>query len=307
MVVRLGDGKGGQFGNSSMRFASAARRTGSSLVNSRSHVAFLLLLPRLAACGIPQGPPDGQPGADLAIALTPYFRDLRTVTATLGGDPLTLLFDTGGGATLITPALARRLGCLPSGRDVGFRMDGERVAFQRCDSLTLSVSGWPRRFRPIAVFDVNALLPAELPRLDGVLALDAFRGQVLTLDWPGQRLVVHSAGTSESALRGAGVPVRVATGESGRFFSVFAPVAGRLGLLWFLIDSGNIRGTLVDREVQRDSLLFTGSDSTVALQVGPRAAVPTAVQYATLILDGVLGTAFLQRGPLTIDLRRFQP
>jgi len=31
------------------------------------------------------------------------------------------------------------------------------------------------------------------------------------------------------------------------------------------------------------------------------------VQYATLILDGVLGTAFLQRGPLTIDLRRFQP
>lgn len=88
----------------------------------------------------------------------------------LGGDTLTLLFDSGGGATLITPSLALRLGCHAYGRDVGHRMTGESVEFQQCDSLTLTFSGWQRRFTPVAVFDVNALLPAELPRLDGVLA-----------------------------------------------------------------------------------------------------------------------------------------
>ena len=263
----------------------------------------LLVLLLLACCSGRGAGPQAQPGADVTIQLDPYFRDLRVVRATLDRDTLTLLVDTGGGATLLTPAAARRIGCRPYGRDVGYRMTGESVEFQRCDSVLLGLSGWSRPLVPVAVFDVNRLLPRELPRVDGVLALDAFRGQVLTVDWPARRLTVHAPSTSDRALDADGVPFRMATGESGRMLTLFASVAGTRGALWFLLDSGNLRGTLVDAHLQRDSLLLPGPDSLVELRIGGRAPIRVPVQVGTFIMDGVLGTDYLQRGPVALDLR----
>ena len=186
-------------------------------------------------------------------------------------------------------------------------MTGEPVEFQRCDSASLVLSGWTRRVAPVAVFDVNRLLPPELPRVDGVLALDGFRGQVVTFDWPARRLVVHARHTSAAALEADGVPVRAATGESGRMLTAFVAVAARRGTLWFLLDSGNLRGTLVDAHLRRDSLLLPGSDSLVELRVGSRAAIRVPVQAGSFNLDGVFGTDYLQRGPVALDLRGIRP
>jgi hypothetical protein len=246
-------------------------------------------------------------GEEVSIPLISYFRELRTVRASLGSDTVTLLFDTGGDATLITPALAHRIGCRPYGRDVGYRMTGEPVEFQRCDSLTIGLSGWSRRLAPVAVFDVNALLPTELPRVDGVLALDTFREQVLTVDWPGGRVLIHAPGANPAALGAGALSTRTATGESGRMLTVFASVAGQRGLLWFLIDSGNLRGTLIDSQVQQDSLLVPGPDSLVELRVGSRAPFRVAPSPGRFIHDGVLGTDFLQRGAIVLDLRGNPP
>jgi hypothetical protein len=264
----------------------------------------LLVFPiLLAGCGARSAQPTAQPDRDVTIALNPYLRELRTVRATVNRDTLVLLFDTGGGATLITPAVAGRIGCRPYGRDAGYRMTGEPVEFQRCDSLALGFAGWSRRLAPIAVFDVNALLPAELPRVDGVLALDAFRGQVLTIDWPGQRLIVHTAQSSARALDAAGLPIRLATGETGRMLTAFVQVGGRRGDLWFLLDSGDLQGTLLDSHLQRDSLLVIRSDSLPELRVGMRAAIQVPVQLGRFIVDGVLGTDYLRLGPVALDLR----
>jgi hypothetical protein len=267
-------------------------------------LVFLLL----AGCGGREPVQAAQPAADIAIPLEPYFRDLRTVRATLDRDTVTLLLDTGGGATLLTPEVARRIGCRPYGRDVGHRrMSGEPVEFQRCDSVSLGFSGWFRRFAPVAVFDVNRLLPPELPRVDGVLALDGFRGQVVTIDWPARRVIVHAERSSAAALEADGVPVRVATGESGRTLTAFVEVAARRGTLWFLLDSGNLRGTLVDPHLGRDSLLLPGPDSLVELRIGGRAPIRVPVQAGSFILDGVLGTDYLLRGPVALDLRGILP
>jgi hypothetical protein len=270
----------------------------------KAQAAARLLALLLVTSGCRDATPSDQPGADLSIPLTPYFRELRTVRAQLGDDTLTLLLDTGGGATLLTPAVAKRIGCRPNGRDVGQRMTGELVEFQRCDSATLHLSGWSRRFAPVAVFDVNALLPPELPRVDGVLALDAFRGQVVTVDWPGARLIVHGSATSSAAIQAAGLPIRAATGESGRMLTVLARIEGRRGPLWFLIDSGNLRGTLIDASVQGDSLLVAGADSLVELRVGARAPIRVRPHFGRFIMDGVLGTDYLMRGPVVLDLKR---
>lgn len=220
-----------------------------------------------------------------------------------GTESLTFLLDTGGGASFITPQVAARIGCRPFGRDAGHRMTGEQVEFERCEALDITVGNWRRRLEPVAVFDVNALLPAELPRLDGVLALDAFERQVITINWPVGVLTVHGASENDHASPKHPVPVRIATGDTGRFYSAFVPVAASRGRLWFLLDSGNIRGTLVAQHVVRQGLLDVGPDGDVMLKIGDLPAISIRADTADLLIDGTVGTAWLMRGPVTLDLR----
>lgn len=247
--------------------------------------------------------PDRRPANAVAIPLRPYFRGLRTVQVGSGPDTLELLFDTGGGHTLITPEVATRLGCRPFGRQIGHRMDGEPVEFQACDSASFMIGAWEVHHAPIAVFDVNALLPPPLPRLDGVLSLDTFRGQVITIDWPGSQLIIHAPEEGDVALSAHGVPVRFATGDHGGSLTALVPVKGRRGMLWLLLDSGNIAGTLLSPHVLRDSLLLLRPDSTVVIDIGPRKNQVLTVAITPINLDGVLGTAWLREGPVTLDLR----
>jgi hypothetical protein len=214
-----------------------------------------------------------------------------------------MLLDTGGGATLVTPDVARALGCTPFGRDVGHRMTGEAVEFQRCESLELSSGTWRRRIEPVGVFDIGRLLPPELPKLDGVLALDAFEGEVVTLNWAASAMTVHAPVDAAAALTTSGVPVRIATGDNGRFYSALLPVAASRGGLWFLLDSGNIRGTLVARHVARDGRLSVAENGEAMLKTGARPPVTLRTETADLDIDGALGTAYLLLGPVTLDLR----
>ncbi|MEW5918782.1 MAG: hypothetical protein AB1762_20440 [Gemmatimonadota bacterium] len=254
----------------------------------------------LAACAPPPAT-DSVPNEDATIVLRPYFRDLRVVHATAGTDTLKLLLDTGGGATLLTPDRARRNGCTPRGSDIGHRMTGEAVTFARCDSLRLVIGDFESFVSPVGVFDLNALLPDELPRLDGVLALDAFLGRVITVDWSADRITVHGP-TTDTQARDA-LPMRAATGMSGRFYSAFVPVEGRFDTLWFLLDSGNLRGTLVATAVLRDSLLVRNA----LLHVAGRVYDSLPITPADLAIDGALGTDFMRRGPITLDLRDRHP
>lgn len=250
-----------------------------------------------------ENPTSGLPGEDVVIPLDPYFRDLATVRVTAGRDTLRLLFDTGGGATLLTPEVAMARGCVPHGADIGHRMTGEAVSMMRCESFHFTVSGWAVGLAPVAVFDVNGLLPKELPRLDGLLALDAFRGQVITIDLRNRRLVVRGATLADSAVKDAGVEFRAGTGESGRFLSALVRVDGSRERLWFLLDSGNLRGTLVATSVLRDSLLPLRAPGIATLAVGGRLAYDDSFEVADLAIDGALGTNYLRRGPVTLDLR----
>ena len=244
----------------------------------------------------------GAPDNGVVLKLSPYFRGLRTVRVESSAGPLRLLLDTGGGMTLVTPAVAARGGCNPVGRDVGHRMSGERVTFERCEAWQVSSGAWHSRVDPIGVFDVNALLPKELPAVDGLLALDAFRGRVLTLDWAAGDLTIHADADANRAARSA-LELRAATGDNGRFLSVLVPVASPRGRLWFLLDSGNIRGTLVSRHVVDAKLVTVGEHGEASLAIAGRPPHATSVIVDDLDIDGALGTDFLLNSTVTLDLR----
>lgn len=266
----------------------------------RAAVCLLVAL-ILPGCSVPERQ---QRQASFVIPLKTYFRDLKTAELLLGDRKVTFLVDSAGGRTLISEELAHTIGCAPFGRDVAYRMTGEPVVFANCDSLEASAAGFRLSLRPVAVFDVNRLLPPELPHLDGVLALDAFRGAVLSLDWSHDRLIVHSAGDAVRALAQNGVPIRIATGENGAGLAALVPVTGSSHELWFLLDSGNIRGTLVARYVQDQGLLPRATGTSVAIAIGSRTPVNLApVIDEAINLDGVLGTEYLKLQTITIDLR----
>jgi hypothetical protein len=116
-------------------------------------------------------------------------------------------------------------------------------------------------------------------------------------------VTVHAPADAAAALKRTGVPVRIATGESGRFYSALLPVAASRGGLWFLLDSGNIRGTPVARHVARDGRLNIAENGDALLTIGARPPVRIRTEPTDLDIDGALGTAWLLLGPVTLDLR----
>lgn len=245
------------------------------------------------------------PSNTITISLHPYFSDLKTIDVSIQGQRHKFLLDTGGGVSLITPDLAKSLGKTPFGRITGHRMDGELVVLQQCDRLdALLADAWPVHLSPAAVFDLNKLLPKELPHLDGVISLDCFRGQVITLNIEEDQLLLHSNEDIESAISKNGIATRFATGDDGSSLTLITPVEGKLGKLWFLLDSGNCAGNIVSTFALQDHLININDKGLAELSVGGRKPALIPVISQQINYDGVLGTNFLKSRPVTLDLRQ---
>lgn len=112
--------------------------------------------------------------------------------------PYRFLIDTGSSVTLVTPALARRY----PGRDPQLA-GAPRVRVAAADGrLTELPQGSLRRLDlgdarfadvPVLLYDCAALSAHLGVRIDGVLGFPLFRETLLTMDYPGQRVVIEPA------------------------------------------------------------------------------------------------------------------
>ena len=236
------------------------------------------------------------------VPLEQYVGRFVTVTAIVGGDTAKLLLDTGGGQTLITPQLAERLGCTPRGRSVGFRMSGERVEFARCDSVTVEIGGQRFEHPEIGVWDLMAILPEGLPRLDGLLALNTFADTPFTLDLDGQELMLETASSLEIRVRDMNpVRARVATGPSGGDLTVFVHgVIDASG--WFLIDTGNLDVVQVAQHLVGATGPVPREVDSVTLTLTGLAPRETTIRIVDIIYDGALSEQLLREWMWTFHL-----
>ena len=86
------------------------------------------------------------------------FRGMQpTLEATVAGHKGTFLFDTGGGITIISPTLAKSVGCEPWGDVVGLRMTGQRIDLPHCDNIPLTLGEMTYRIPAAAVFDIMSI------------------------------------------------------------------------------------------------------------------------------------------------------
>jgi hypothetical protein len=251
------------------------------------------------------------PAQPIEVTLTPWFRALYTVPLTSGDDSLSFLLDTGGGYTLLSLEGARRLGCRPDGRTVAHRMDGEPVTFQWCHDVPLALGGVPLDPERVAVLDLAALLPPDLPRLDGLLSLQSFAGRVVSLDLVEARLILESAESlARRRARARRLNARTATGYDGAARTVLLAARRDPDPLWLLLDSGNLIGTVLAPHAARAlgaETAAVGDSVVVALEVLGLAPRREPIRVRDLIYDGVLGAAFLQQGRFTVDLRGVDP
>lgn len=249
-----------------------------------------------AACAGPESASEN-PGVPVEVALNPYVGRLVTVDAVIEGDEARLLFDTGGGQTLISPEVADRIGCAPSGRSTSYRMSGERIDVPLCHDVSVSIGGVAFENQELGVWDVQAVLPDDVPPVDGVLSLKTFATQPFTLDLGAGILTLETAASFRDRVRGmTRLNSRLATGLDGDELNIL--VRGEVDApAWFLVDSANL-----DVVQAAPHLGGSGDVWEHALRLDGLPPVPTSFRTRDILYDGVLSEAFLREWVLSFDL-----
>jgi hypothetical protein len=267
----------------------------------RSHVLAVLGALFGMACG-PDDAPRGTLVARVEIPLAPYIGRLVTLDASIDGDTARLILDTGGGETVVSPEIAEQLGCTPSGRSVGYRMNGDRITITSCPAVTLIVGGIPFVHDRIGIWDVQALLPEGVPPVDGVFSLKSLARQPFTLRLAERRLTLETARSLRQQLVGMSrLRSRLATGPDGDELTVF--VRGVVeDTAWFLIDSGNLDVVQAGPHLRGtpNSSRAETWDAELTLEGLP--GIRTTFRTRDIIYDGVLSEEFLRQWILTFDL-----
>jgi hypothetical protein len=268
-------------------------------------VALVLLL-----AGCASSPPEQPPTAAHVVNLHAYAGKLRYVESSSPAGAK-LLFDTGGGLTLYSPAVASAADCTPYKRLTALRMNGERFEVEGCGPSRLTFDALA--LQPEAgVFDLMALLPKELPRLDGLVSLQTFADHVVTIDLANNSLEIEDRVDARRVSAMRSVAIRFSREFAGAGLDAFVRVQGARGPLWFELDSGNLDDVLISRhaveqlnvDASRLRTLQEGKPAEISLQIDGLGPVTVQARGADIIYDGALNAALLERMVLVVDLKR---
>lgn len=246
--------------------------------------------------------------AQQVVPLVKYAGNFKKVQVSAGGKDYWFLFDTGAGQTLISPELAQTLGKQVYGTETGFKMNGERFSFRRCDDVALTLGGIRLEHPAVGVFDLMSLLPPGFPRLDGVISLRSFEGRVASLDLPAGKLTIETK-SSARKLRKKMKPLasRFTTGPSGEELVVHLGARRDGRTYWFLFDTGNMKPvllspqTVVEWKLAQSTAAAAGEAYKAELAFGGAPAQADA-QGADLIYDGALNFAYISGRTFLLDL-----
>ncbi|RYD44362.1 MAG: hypothetical protein EOP63_05820 [Sphingomonadales bacterium] len=233
------------------------------------------------------------------------WRTRWILRAKIGGAERKLLFDTGGGLTLLHPDVLKAANCQLWGRMTGFRMFGQRGDGPRCNAVDLNVAGIALRPPVLGPIDLGLLNPADA-ELEGIASLNMFEGRTITLNLGEGEIIVESPASLDERIR-AMQPFRVRLKREVEAvaLAVMAEVDTRRGPIWMELDSGNGGTVLI---AKHNAELF-GLDPKEEGRQSVRFDVADGVEIRSdhaftpdMIMDGNLGMPFLHNWIITVDL-----
>jgi hypothetical protein len=147
------------------------------------------------------------------------------------------------------------------------------------------------------------MLPKDFPQLDGVISLASFAGRSLALDLGADKVIVDS---NVRTLPGQPFRCRVATGNDGADYTLFAGVPRAGSEFWFEVDSGNLDALRFAPHAAPYFGLDAKASGVLAIDfaLGDGRSVRTDAHVVDMIHDGALSAAFLEHGILFADLRQ---
>jgi len=270
----------------------------------RAAVAALAAL--LFGCAV--SPPETRSAVHV-VSLHPYAGKLRYIESSSPARAR-LLFDTAGGLTLFSPAIASAAECHPYTKLTSLRMSGERLEVDGCGPSRLAID--TLKLQPEAgVFDLMALLPKELPRIDGLVSLQTFADHVVTIDLARNTLEVAGAVDRKRLHSMRAIPIRFSRSFAGAGLDVFVRIQGTRGPLWFELDSGNLDSVRISKHVLDQLGLATlqteslqqGNAANIALNIEGLGPVTVEARGADIIYDGALNAVFLESAVFVLDLK----
>lgn len=258
-----------------------------------------LVLPLSAACA-------GSTSARV-IRLKPVFGGQLTFSANVGGQPRLFLLDTGGGATVIAPSLATRIGCKPWGQVTGFGMRGQRLDLKRCDDFRIEAAGLTLTAPTAGVYDILKGAPKDTPAIVGSVGLDMFVGRVVTLDIGHGTLTIETPASLKSRLKSARLLTsRFERDAQGLALEPLVAIETPQGRVWLEIDSGSDGAVIVNRPIA--AVLAADPNRSGAQQLRLRLAggpeIRTSGHVEDLIRDGNIGVHVLRHWIVTSDAER---
>jgi hypothetical protein len=235
------------------------------------------------------------------LPLESYRKGIAARVEVAGRERLFQL-DTAGGLTVISPALAKEIGCQPWGSITGFHMTGTKITAPRCDNVAMRWKGQLLRSPVAIVMDVGS---PDTP-IDGLLALDAFVGRTITIDFAGRELTLETPDSAAKRRVGAvQVSAHLAREIGGLALSVFVEVPTKRGAGRLELDSGN-GGTIL---VAPKLLSLLGLREVAGegpqqghFQVAPGVEASGMIFSPDIVIDGNLGMPFLKDWVVTMDL-----
>ncbi len=245
--------------------------------------------------------------AQQVIHLERPAQGIEALAARLDGKPGLYMFDSGLGASAVTPTTARMIGCTPWGKVTGFRAIGERVDSERCNAATFEFGPISRRVPQLLVLDLEKFMGPAGARFGGAIGLDVWDGRVVTLSVASHTLTVENdASARRIAAEGREVPIRLVRSAEGAALTADVGVATQLGTLWMEIDTGNYGPSLIDKRAAALVGLDpanTAPQPLISMMISGKHLGGSAV-VRDLILDGDLGREALKDWDVTLDLAR---
>lgn len=241
------------------------------------------------------------------VVLKKYVGNLKKVDLTIDNKPFSFLFDTGGGETLISPEVAGLLGRPVYGKATGFRMTGEVINYQKCDSVFLKINSTLLFHASVGVWDIMKVLPKELPKLDGVLSLKSFSEKIVTLDLGNNRIIFETPVSFRRKVKNMTLlRSRFANGQDGNDLTILLGVSKSSRLYWLLFDSGNLDDLLLSHVtasawgLESDTVTQRNKIGKVTIPLGQKNFFSEA-SSKSLIYDGSLNYSMISQAVFLIN------
>lgn len=232
-----------------------------------------------------------------------------TINVQIGGKTYPFLFDTGGGITIISPDVAREIGCAPFGRLTAFNAGGTRIDLKRCDAVELKLGAFSTRV-DAGVLEVMNFFGPDTPPIGGFVSLQTFEEQAITIDLTNNRVSIETAQSLAERIKGMKtLESRLSRGAGGAAIDIFVAANTPRGKLWLEVDTGNFGALQFSPHAQEQlGINFLAPNKAkmtkpVKLDVVGLGIIEMPGREREMIYDGMLNYDTLSKMLFTIDLK----